>query len=149
MHLIKPIKWAALFIACSFSSLLSAASLDLDEYRGQVVYLDFWASWCVPCRQSFPWMNELHSKYSSQGLKIIAVSVDEDPEAMSEFLADHPANFTVVHDLDKTISEPFSIIGMPTSFVYDREGELLGSHAGFNPKDKQAIEDYLAQLLAK
>ncbi|WP_299979268.1 TlpA disulfide reductase family protein [uncultured Pseudoteredinibacter sp.] len=140
--------------ACIFSSFLFSAksrsdSLDLAQYRGQVVYLDFWASWCVPCKKSFPWMNQIREKYKDRGLKIIAVSVDESAQAMKNFLAQHPAKFSVIHDKDKALSKGYTLIGMPTSFIYDREGKLTGSYPGYNLKTKAKIEAQLQALLNK
>ena len=138
------------FGAClSVCAAVSAEPLDLSDYRGKVLYLDFWASWCVPCKQSFPWMNELHHKYKDQGLEIVAVSVDQRAADMQQFLTDYPVDFSVIHDADQSIAPAYQLIGMPTSFLYGRDGELIGSHAGYKPGDNQAIEAYLAELLAK
>ncbi|GAA6154273.1 hypothetical protein NBRC116587_36960 [Pseudoteredinibacter isoporae] len=92
-------------------------------------------------------MNQIHKKYADKGLNIIAVSVDDSSEAMNSFLDQHPAQFTVIHDQDKTLSSRYPLIGMPTSFLYDTEGKLVGSYPGYNPKTKEKIETQLNTLL--
>ena len=126
---------------------IHAGGLDLDQYRNQVVYLDFWASWCIPCKKSFPWMNEMHRKYKDQGLKIIAVNVDENPADADKFLADTPAEFTILRDPDGALAEHYKLIGMPTSLLFDTEGKLVSRHAGFKKSKTKSYEAELKQLL--
>ena len=88
----------------------------LGEISGRVVWVDFWASWCAPCRRSFPWMNQMHQRYSRQGLQIIAVNVDKDRAAAEQFLAETPAAFPLRFDPDGTLAEAFNVEAMPTSY---------------------------------
>jgi cytochrome c biogenesis protein CcmG, thiol:disulfide interchange protein DsbE len=117
--------------------------LNAEELDGKVVYLDFWASWCVPCRQSFPWMNDMQQQFGDQGLTIVAVNVDKDPALAEQFLADYPAEFLVVFDPEATLAAAYDITGMPSSFIIGRDGAVVGGHAGFRVK---RIEDYEAAI---
>ena len=120
---------------------------SLSELKGQVVYLDFWASWCGPCRKSFPWMDQMHSKYVDQGLKVIAVNLDFDTALATQFLQQTPANFTIAYDVDHKVANEFSILGMPSSYLFNREGELVNTHVGFFSENLLEYEAELVRLL--
>jgi cytochrome c biogenesis protein CcmG/thiol:disulfide interchange protein DsbE len=121
--------------------------VSLENFRGKVVYLDFWASWCGPCRQSFPWMNEMRAKYAEQGLVVIAVNLDADAGDAADFLAEHPAEFTVLYDAEGITPRSYEVKGMPTSYLISRDGQLVSRHLGFNVSDKQGMEDSIRELL--
>lgn len=125
----------------------SNGNLSLSSLKGQVVYLDFWASWCKPCRHSFPWMNSMHQKYAKQGLKIIAVNVDKEPELVKKFLAEIPAQFTIAYDQDGKLAEQYQLKGMPSSYLIDREGNLKKAHVGFRERDVAALETLIKNEL--
>jgi cytochrome c biogenesis protein CcmG/thiol:disulfide interchange protein DsbE len=112
----------------------SDGDISLDKLRGKVVYLDFWASWCVPCRKSFPWMNEMHRKYSDQGLVILAVNVDTKPLAAAQFLEKIPADFTVAYDPDGKLAALMMLKAMPGSYIIAADGNVTSSHIGFMEK---------------
>ena len=134
--------------ACS-ASLYAAENLDLSQYKGdKAVYIDFWASWCGPCRQSFPWLNKIHAQYAEQGLKIIAVNVDADRDEANEFLGDHPAQFEVIYDPEGKLAEKFSIQGMPSAVLITRSGEIFSQHIGFKNERAKHYEEAIKQLLA-
>lgn len=120
----------------------------LAKHQGQVVYLDFWASWCIPCKASFPWMNEMQAKYQAQGLKIITVNLDADKAHALAFLAEHPADFDVIYDPKGKIARHFNLPGMPSSMMFDRQGKLVATHVGFNDVKKVAYQQALVKLLA-
>lgn len=124
------------------------ASLDLDEYRGKVVVVDFWASWCVPCRRSFPWLNQMQSRYADDGLVIIGINVDSDQEAANAFLAEYPADFRIVSDPGGALATQFEVMAMPSSYVFDREGELITKHLGFKVRRQDEYEAALKSALA-
>lgn len=105
--------------------------LDLSQLDGKVVLLDFWASWCKPCRRSFPWMNDMQARYGDDGLVIVAVNVDNDLAAAERFLNDHPASFRVHFDEDKSLVREYEVVAMPSSFLIGRDGEVVGEHLGF------------------
>ncbi|MFO1488513.1 MAG: redoxin family protein [Verrucomicrobiota bacterium] len=109
-----------------------------DNLKGKVVLVDFWASWCGPCKESFPAMDELQKKYADKGLVIIAVNVDEEVSAMKDFLKDHPATFTIVHDATKKLVGTVNIASMPSSLVIGRDGKVVSVHKGFHGKETLA-----------
>ncbi len=122
-------------------------AVTLAQQQGKLVYLDFWASWCGPCRQSFPWMNEMLAKYRDKGLVIIGVNLDANPADADKFLAKTPAQFTVVYDNSGATPTAYGVKGMPTSFLIDQNGQILSQHAGFNASQKADLEAAIQQAL--
>lgn len=125
--------------------LQRGSELDLSEYRGKVVVLDFWASWCVPCRRSFPWLNAMNKKHSDAGLVIIGVNLDQDPLGAREFLLDFPADFAIHYDRDGALAQQFGVEAMPSSFVIGRDGQTRAHHLGFKVKRQ---DEYEAAIVA-
>ena len=121
---------------------------QLKTHEGKVVYIDFWASWCIPCRESFPWMNELQQKYQAQGLEIISINLDHDRNLADEFLKQNSATFSVIYDAAGLIARKYKLKGMPSSFIIDRTGRLASAHVGFNKEKSLAYEQEIKQLLA-
>lgn len=108
-----------------------------DSLKGKVVIVDFWASWCGPCKDSFPVMEELQAKYGKKGLVILAVNLDEDRPTMEDFLKKHPVSFTVVRDAAKKLVTKANIKSMPTSFVVNPDGKVASVHKGFHGSETQ------------
>lgn len=121
--------------------------LDLTKHQGKVVYLDFWASWCKPCQESFPWMNSLLKKYPSDKFTIITVNLDAETDAMHSFLGKVKADFDVYHDPSGQIAEQFEIEGMPTSYLIDASGKVIKKHIGFYTKKVDKYEREIEELL--
>jgi len=119
----------------------------LDDYAGKVVLLDFWASWCSPCLQSFPWMNELQQKHGGKGLVVLAVNLDQDRKLAEAFLGKTPAKFRVEYDSKGDVARQFEVQAMPTSFLIDRQGKVRVRHAGYKAKHRQEREQQIVQLL--
>jgi len=159
----RPVALIATFF-CSTLLSLPALSLDsglapelglptkdgkitLSELHGKVVLLDFWASWCGPCRQSFPWMNEMQARYQAQGFEVVAVNVDQKPEAAAEFLRQVPATFTVAYDPDGKTPEAYQVMGMPSAYLIDRNGHIHSQHIGFQNDNKETYEAAIRSLL--
>lgn len=127
--------------------VLSPTRFDLADYAGQVVLVDFWASWCKPCEESMPWLGEMQRKYGPRGLQIVAVNLDRKLGAAGEMLAAMEPGIVVVHDPEGELAGRYELQGMPSSFVYDREGRLAGSHVGFLASDRKDKEAELVGLL--
>ncbi len=121
--------------------------LDLKQYQGKVVYLDFWASWCKPCQKSFPWMNSLLTKYPANKFTVITVNLDAESDAMHHFLGKVRADFDIYHDSSGQIAEKFEIEGMPTSYLIDASGKVVKKHIGFYTKKVDKYEREIEELL--
>ena len=121
----------------------------LENFRGKVVYLDFWASWCEPCKKSFPWMHEMKANYADQGFEIVAVNLDKDRKLADEFLKALDVNFKVAFDQSGKTASSYKLRGMPSSYLIDREGNVHASHIGFRDKDKSELEQAIKGLLNK
>lgn len=129
--------------------LLRASELDLTAYRGKVVYVDFWASWCGPCKQSFPWLDNLVREYRSQNFVVIGVNVDKDRDRAERFLNETPADFPIVYDPQGELATAYKVAGMPSGILIDRAGHVRFQHAGFSEKQKGFYEEQLQTLLAE
>ncbi len=123
--------------------------VDLSDYQGKVVLVDFWASWCAPCRQSFPWLNEMHRTKSSQGLVVIGVNVDENAEDAKRFLDKNPALFKLIYDPKGQHASYYKLPGMPTTLIFDRQGKLQHRHSGFKTNKIKEYTQAVDQMLAK
>lgn len=119
----------------------------IDAARGKVVLLDFWASWCTPCRQSFPWMAQLQHRYGPEGLLIVAVNLDRERPPAERFLAQTPAGFRIEYDPEGELATQFDVTGMPMSFLIDRHGRIRGRHAGFREAQRAEREAQIRSLL--
>lgn len=119
----------------------------LKALNGKVVLVDFWASWCGPCLQSFPWMNEVQQKHAAEGLVIVAVNLDHDRALADAFLRKVPAKFRLEFDPAGNIARQFDVQAMPTSFLIDRSGQVRVRHAGFKDKHRAGREAEIEQLL--
>lgn len=120
---------------------------DLAQYRGRVVVVDFWASWCAPCRRSIPWLNEMYSRYGEQGLVIVGINVDRNRGDAERFLREVPIDFEVVYDSDGELAERYQVEAMPSTYIFDRNGELAERHLGFLNRKRSEYEALLGRLL--
>ncbi|MDP9012400.1 MAG: TlpA family protein disulfide reductase [Pseudomonadota bacterium] len=136
-------------IALILCSMAQAADLDLTPYRGKVVYVDFWASWCAPCKQSFPWLDNLVREYGPQNFVVIGVNVDKDRDRAARFLNETRADFPIVYDPKGELATAYKVTGMPSGILIDRSGQVRFQHAGFSEKQKGLYEEQLHTLLAE
>lgn len=127
------------------------SDVRLSDLRGKVVYVDFWASWCLPCLRSLPQINTLYEQYREQGFEVIAITIDDPIEDAHEFLEDLevPLAYHVVADQTAEIMDLYGVAGMPTSFLIDREGVVRKVHLGFREGDTDLLEDALQTILAQ
>jgi len=128
-------------------SLTGPGTLSLEDFRGKVVLLDFWASWCTPCLSSLPQLDTLREKFPSRDFQIVAVNVDRDLDAARQFLSRHPVGYPSAIDPEGRIPELFELGTMPTSFVIDRGGVVRHVHEGFRKDDLGVLRGRIAELL--
>ncbi|MCP4472618.1 MAG: TlpA family protein disulfide reductase [Gammaproteobacteria bacterium] len=121
--------------------------LDLKDQVGKVVYLDFWASWCKPCRESFPWMNSLLARYPADRFTVITINLDAETDEMHRFLSKIGAEFDIYHDPSGAIAEQFELEGMPTSYLIDANGKVVRKHIGFYTRKVDEYEREIEELL--
>lgn len=122
--------------------------ITLESLRGKVVLLDFWASWCGPCRQSFPLYEKLHGELPALDFTLLAINLDEMADGPAAFLSEHPVSYTSLADPAGDVAKKFGLIGMPTSFVIDRDGVVHSRHTGFKPQDIEAVRGEILGLIA-
>jgi thiol-disulfide isomerase/thioredoxin len=138
---------AALLLAATVARAAPPAALQPVE--GRVVWVDFWASWCVPCRRSFPWLNAMQRKHGGAGLQIIGVNLDKDRALADAFLAEIPAEFSLRFDPAGALAKQFGVQAMPSSFLIDGDGNVLASHFGFKTAEAADYERAIEVALAK
>jgi DsbE subfamily thiol:disulfide oxidoreductase len=125
------------------------ATVQLASYQGKVLLVDFWASWCTPCKTSFPALDALFREYASQGLEVVAVNLDERRRDADAFLGDHPHHLTVLFDPKGASPVAFGVKGMPSSFLIDKAGNIRFTHMGYSGNVGESYRREIAQLLAE
>lgn len=132
---------------CVLSSLDGTQRYDIRQFFGKVLYVDFWASWCGPCAQSFPFLNELDRDLGSLGLQVLGINLDEKPADALKFLAVHPARFPIAADAAGACPRSFGVTAMPSSYLIDRRGVIRHVHAGFRRGQADQLRDIVQALL--
>lgn len=127
---------------------LDGKTVSLADYKGQVVMLNFWASWCGPCRQEMPHLDALQSSLGKAGFAVVGVNVDEDPAAARAFLKKVPVSFTQVSDADNKVAQSYENAAMPTSFFIDRKGNIAAIHQGYRKGEEATYRTIIKRLLA-
>ena len=147
----ETVKLRILMGIVAFAATLGAARAApppaLAPVEGRVIWVDFWASWCVPCRRSFPWLNTMQRKYGQNGLQIIAVNLDKDRALADGFLAEVPAEFSLRFDPAGALAKQFGVQTMPSSFLIDADGKVLASHFGFRSSEAADYESSIQAAL--
>lgn len=126
---------------------LSGEAIKLSSLKGKVVLIDFWASWCAPCRESMPFLEKLSQSYKGQGLVVLGVNIDNDVAAARKFLKEMPVSFQVVNDAEKQVAKAYGPPTMPSSYIIDKRGVVHVVHAGFRRADAAKIEAEIKSLL--
>ncbi|MFN8588615.1 MAG: TlpA disulfide reductase family protein [Candidatus Eisenbacteria bacterium] len=135
--------------APAFTLPTRTATVESDSLRGRVVVVDFWASWCGPCRKSFPWLAGLQKKYADRGLVVVGVNLDKDRQLAEGFLRDFDVPFTIAFDPAGRSAAAYAVKGMPTTCLVGRDGTLLDSHVGFTADKAAAFERLIEEALAQ
>jgi cytochrome c biogenesis protein CcmG, thiol:disulfide interchange protein DsbE len=129
------------------SGAAGQAAVPLFDGKARATYIDFWASWCGPCRQSFPWMNRMQSQFGPKGLRVVAVNLDSQTADAQRFLAQWPAQFTLGFDPSAEAARRFGIKAMPSSVLLGADGKVIATHAGFREEDIAPLESRIAAAL--
>jgi len=167
-HSIKLSKTAALFFAVFVALAITGTSMAkgggvpakdftlksnqsknirLSDLRGQVVMLNFWASWCGPCRQEMPLLNKIHQKYSPAGFTLLGINMDDDTSNADKLLKEIPVDFPILYDTNSKVSETYKVDAMPSSVMIDCDGNISYIHKGYKSGDEKAYIKHIKGLL--
>lgn len=125
----------------------SGSEVALSNYSGQVVLINFWASWCGPCRQEMPLLDELHQRYAPLGFTMLGVNVEEDSALADSFLKGMPVTFPILYDRKNTVSKLYDVIAMPSTVIVDRKGQVRYIHHGFEAGNEHDYQDQIRALI--
>jgi peroxiredoxin len=125
----------------------AGSAVSLAQYKGQVVMLNFWASWCGPCRQEMPLLESIYKKYNRLGFTLIGVNVEPDSNAANEWLKQTPVSFPILYDKDSKVSRMYDVAGMPSTVIIDRSGKVRVLHRGYKPGDENEYLDSIRTLV--
>ncbi len=131
----------------ALESVNGKGKVDLAQWKGKVVLVDFWATWCEPCKKSFPKLEELRVKYAASGFEIVAVSEDDEQNGVKEFGTTYGAKFPLLWDKDKSLANQWHPPNMPSSFILDKKGVVRFVHLGYHDGEEKEIETELKSLL--
>lgn len=133
--------------ACA--ALSNEIPVDFDTYQGKVLLIDFWATWCPPCKKSMPFLNNLRNQLEKEGFEILAINVDEDSETARAFLKQNPIDYKTAFDPDGDCPEKFEVKAMPSSYIVDKTGKIRLVHLGFREEDEKMLTEQVSKLLAE
>ncbi len=125
----------------------SGENFRLAEQRGKVVMINFWASWCAPCRQEMPLLNELYQRYERAGFTLFGVNVEQNPDAAKKFLDTVGVSFPILYDSETTVSRAYNVNAMPTTVMVDRDGKVRYVNRGYRPGDEEKYRDQIRELI--
>jgi peroxiredoxin len=134
---------------CTLTALGEGPGVEIRQFRGKVLYVDFWASWCTTCVKSFPFLNSLLHEFGDRGLQVLGINVDEKPDNAKAFLAKYPAHFMIAADKAGACPRSFDVHAMPATYLIDRSGVIRFSHYGFKSEQTEQIRTQVATLLAE
>jgi peroxiredoxin len=122
-------------------------NVSLAQYKGQVVMINFWASWCGPCRQEMPLLESIYKKYNKLGFTMLGVNVEPDSNAANAWLKETPVSFPILYDTESKVSKLYDVAGMPTSVIIDRAGKVRLIHRSYRPGDENEYLDSIRSLI--
>lgn len=122
-------------------------NVRLSELRGQVVMINFWATWCGPCRQEMPLLETLYQRYKKLGFTLLGVNVEENSRPAANFLKDVPVSFPVLFDSRNDVSKLYKVSGMPSTVIVDRDGKVRFAHTGYVPGDESKYSQMVRKLV--
>jgi peroxiredoxin len=125
----------------------SGSAVSLSEFDGQVVLINFWASWCGPCREEMPLLVELHQRYESLGFTMLGINVEEDSAAADSFLRSVPVSFPILYDRKNSVSKLYDVIAMPSTVLIGRDGRVRYIHHGYEPGYENDYQDQIRELI--
>ena len=134
---------------CTATLAGGTEKLDISAFKGKVVLIDFWATWCPPCKKSMPFLNGLRNERLKDGFEIIAINVDEDSEEVKQFLSSNPVDYIMAFDPKGDCPAKFEVKGMPSSYLVDKAGKIRKVHVGFRDEDQAMIREQVSALLAE
>jgi len=126
---------------------LDGKNMKLSEMRGTVILLNFWASWCAPCRLEMPLLDNLHNKYKDLGFTVLGVNVEEDSNMARRYIADRPVSFPILLDNTNAVSKQYKVVAMPTTVLIDRDGNMRFLHQGYKPGDEKKYKRMVKKLI--
>jgi thiol-disulfide isomerase/thioredoxin len=124
-------------------------SVALSDYKGRVVYVDFWASWCVPCRRSFPFLSKLQAKYADKGFEVLAINLEQNPIDAKKFLVQHPVSYPVLKGDSSSIGQIYHIFAMPTGYLIGKNGKIRAKHLGFDTAQESYLDAMVDKLVSE
>ncbi len=132
---------------CEAKIIRNNQTLDLTSYKNHVLLIDFWATWCPPCKQSMPFLNTLRNEFQDRGFEIIAINVDEKTEQAKKFLENYPVDYVIASDTQGDCPRKYDVKAMPSSYFVDRQGKIRYVHLGFRRTDEAQIRERVMELL--
>jgi thiol-disulfide isomerase/thioredoxin len=125
----------------------SGTPVSLESLKGQVVLVNFWATWCGPCRKEMPLLEQIQRKYAPLGFTMLGINVEEDTRQMEQFLKDVPVSFPILLDPANGVSKLYDVSAMPSTVIIDRQGRVRFIHQGYQPGDESKYQDLIRQLV--
>ena len=133
---------------CSMSSSVDSP-INFQDYQGKVIYVDFWASWCPSCMQSFPFLNQLTHEFSEKGLRVIGINLDEQYEDAHAFLVRYPSDFIIANHGAEQCAKTMGVQAMPTAYLIDKQGVIRHVQMGFRAGEVDELKSQIIKLLAE
>ena len=131
----------------SMKGIDKKSRVNLEKLRGKIVIVDFWASWCEPCKKEMPALNRMYKKYKKNGLVIVGINVGDEIDSVKDFLKENPVNFTLAYDQGKIFTDKCQLSTMPSSFVLSRDGTIKFIHSGYREGDASSFDKEISSLL--